>query len=273
MQEEAAAKIDAQLRAALSSRHPHRDIDLHPTSGDRSGEALVVPALGVCAGNVGHGPITRQARRPIVRSTPTSPSPRYRAGSPGHRCRKPGARKVARLHAQQLLIGITGALLGVIGWLFVGMYLQRREHARHARDAGRAVYFELGANHLTVFTALEYGTFGTLSRATFDALLPQLATWLPAAELQALALAYLGHGAYQQVAEEGDLPLDARRTALSALTDTHRAAVELLRGRVFSPAEIASLTKYAGEQNARLMKTAEPFDPGPAMGPEGVHSP
>ena len=171
------------------------------------------------------------------------------------------------MHAQQFLIGITGALLGVIGWLFVGMYLQRREHARHARDAGRAVYFELGANHLIVFTAREYGTFGALSRATFDALLPQLATWLPAAELQALALAYLGHGAYQQVAEEPGLPADARRAALSALSETHRVAVELLRRRVFSSAEISSLTKYAGEQNARLMDTAQPHDPGSATEP------
>ena len=171
------------------------------------------------------------------------------------------------MQAQQFLIGISGALLGVIGWLCVGMFMQRREHARHARDAGRAVYFELGANHLTVFTALEYGTFGTLSRATFDALLPQLATWLPAAELQALALAYLGHGAYDQVAREAGLPAEARRVALAALTETHRVAVTLLRGRVFSPAEIDSLTKYAGEQNARLIETAESHDPGSATGP------
>jgi hypothetical protein len=161
------------------------------------------------------------------------------------------------MHVQQFLIGVTGAVLGVIGWLCVGMFLQRRDHARHARDAGRAVYFELGANHLTIFTALEYGSFGTLSRSTFDALLPQLATWLPAAELQALALAYLGHGAYQQVSQETGLPREARRAALSALTETHRVAVELLRRRVFSPAEVASLTRYAGERNASLIETAE----------------
>jgi hypothetical protein len=82
---------------------------------------------------------------------------------------------------QQFLIGVSGALLGVIGWLLVGMYIQRRLHNRQARDAARAVYFELGANHLTIFTALEYGAFGALSRTTFDRLLPELATWLPAA--------------------------------------------------------------------------------------------
>lgn len=85
------------------------------------------------------------------------------------------------MHAQQFHIGVSGALLGVIGWLFVGMFMQRRKHARHARDAGRAVYFELGANHLVVFTALEYDSFGELSKSIFEALLPQLATWLPAA--------------------------------------------------------------------------------------------
>jgi hypothetical protein len=169
--------------------------------------------------------------------------------------------------ATQFLIGVTGALLGVIGWLFVGMYMQRRDHARHARDAGRAVYFELGANHLTIFTALEYGTFGELSRSTFDALLPQLATWLPAQELQALALAYLGHGAYRQVAEEeADLPREARRMALSALADTHRIAVEVLRSRVFTPAEVASLNRYAGEQNARLIRMSEPADSAASAG-------
>jgi hypothetical protein len=47
----------------------------------------------------------------------------------------------------------------------------------------------LGANLLAIFTALEYGMFGPLSRASYDQLLPELATWLPADELQALALA------------------------------------------------------------------------------------
>jgi hypothetical protein len=107
---------------------------------------------------------------------------------------------------QQLLIGLTGTLVGVIGWLFVGMYIQRRDARRHARNAGRAVYFELGANQLAIFTALEYGMFGPLSRASYDQLLPELATWLPADELQALVLAYLGQGGYAQVSGEASLP-------------------------------------------------------------------
>jgi hypothetical protein len=158
---------------------------------------------------------------------------------------------------QQFLIGISGVLLGVIGWLLVGMYIQRRLHDRQARDAARAVYFEVGANHLIIFTALEYGAFGTLSRATFDRLLPELATWLPAAELQALALAYLGHAGYEQIAREADLPADARRLALGALLETHRVAVDLVRSRAFTPREAASLGTYVGTQNAKLMQAAE----------------
>jgi len=157
---------------------------------------------------------------------------------------------------EHVLIGVSGALVGVIGWLCVGIYIQGRQHARAARDAGRAVYFEVGANQLAIFTALHYGMFGPLSRATFDALLPQLATWLPAAELQALALAYLGHGGYAQAAAQEDLPVEARRMALTALLEAHRVAVDLLRRRVFSAKEMASLDRYASEQQAQMMEAA-----------------
>src|SRR5512139_705880 len=135
---------------------------------------------------------------------------------------------------QQLLVGITGAIVGVLGWLSVGIYIQRRDARRRARNAGRAVYFELGANLLAIFTALEYGMFGPLSRASYDELLPELATWLPAQELQALAIAYLGQGAYAQVSEQENLPVDARRASLTALLNAHRIALDLLRARVFT---------------------------------------
>jgi hypothetical protein len=173
---------------------------------------------------------------------------------------------------QQFFIGISGALLGVIGWLLVGMYIQRRLHDRQARDAARAVYFELAANHLIVFTALEYGAFGPLSRTTFDRLLPELATWLPAAELQALVLAYLGHTGYQQMAEEAGLPGEARRSALAALLETHRQAADLVRQRAFSPREIESLGTYVSAENAELMVAAESAA-GPAARPTaGPHA-
>ncbi len=154
--------------------------------------------------------------------------------------------------ARQLLIGIAGAVLGVIGWLCVGLFMQRREHNRQARNAGRAVYFELGANQLAIFVALEYGTFGTLSRSTFDAFLPQLATWLTAVEVQSLVLAYLGQGGYAQLAHDDGLPADIRRAALAALSETHQEALEQLKRKVFSPQEVAALERKAAEQQARL---------------------
>ncbi|HEY5540920.1 MAG TPA: hypothetical protein VIL41_05655 [Coriobacteriia bacterium] len=156
----------------------------------------------------------------------------------------------------QLIVGITGAIVGVIGWLFVGIYIQRREARRRARNAGRAVYFELGANLLAIFTALEYGMFGPLSRASYDQLLPELAAWLPADELQALALAYLGQGAYAQVSHEEDLPVEARKMSLSALLDAHRVALDLLRKRVFTSEELDSLDRYASKQQEQLIEAA-----------------
>ena len=160
------------------------------------------------------------------------------------------------LPVQQLLIGITGALVGVTGWLCVGLYIQHREARRRARNAGRAVYFELGANLLAIFTALEYRVFGPLSRASYDQLLPELATWLPADELQALALAYLGQGAYGQLAQQADLPEEAREASLSALQEAHRIALDLLRHRVFTPSEIASLDRHANPQQLQLIRAA-----------------
>ena len=149
----------------------------------------------------------------------------------------------------QLIVGITGAIVGVIGWLFVGIYINRREARRRARNAGRAVYFELGSNLMAIFTAL--------SRAAYDQLLPELATWLPADELQALALAYLGQGAYAQVAEDQDLPAEARRASLNALLDAHRVALDLIRVRVFTADEIESLDTYVSAQQAQLIEAAQ----------------
>lgn len=157
---------------------------------------------------------------------------------------------------QQLLVGVTGAFVGVVGWLCVGIYIQHREARRRARNAGRAVYFELGANLLAIFSALEYGMTGPLSRASYDQLLPELATWLPADELQVLVLAYLGQGAYAQVAGDEDLPSEARRASLSALLDAHRVALELLRHRVFSAAEIKTIGRHASPEQMELIETA-----------------
>jgi hypothetical protein len=157
----------------------------------------------------------------------------------------------------QFLIGISGALVGVIGWLLVGLYIQKRAHDRQARDAGRAVYFELGGNRLAIFVASEYGVFGPLSRSTFDRLLPELSTWLPADELQALVIAYLGHGGYEQASTDRDVPAAVRKQALSAMLDAHTTALDLVRRRVFTKKELDSLNRYTGADYMRLLDAAD----------------
>ena len=160
------------------------------------------------------------------------------------------------MSASQFLVGISGAVVGVVGWLMVGMYIQRRAHDRQARDAGRAVYFELWANRMTISLAYRFDNFGPLSRSTYDRLLPELSTWLPVDELQALVVAYLGHGGYQQAATDADLPPEVRRTALSAMLKTHGVAYRLLQRRVFSARELATLNRHVDPEYARMVEAA-----------------
>jgi len=37
------------------------------------------------------------------------------------------------MDTERLLLAITGAVVGVFGWLLVGLYINRREYARRAR--------------------------------------------------------------------------------------------------------------------------------------------
>ena len=157
----------------------------------------------------------------------------------------------------QLAIGLTGTLVGVIGWLLVGLYIQSRARQRAARDAARAVYFELVANQLAVFTALEFGLFGTLSRSTYDRLLPEISTFLRIEELQSVTLAYLGHAGYEQAARDGAVPAEVRRMALSGLNEAHRTAIGLVRARAFNRAELARLAEHATPDQRRLLDAAE----------------
>ncbi len=50
------------------------------------------------------------------------------------------------MNPDQLLTALIGAFFGAAGWLLVGIYLSRRQHDRQARNAARAVYFELAMN-------------------------------------------------------------------------------------------------------------------------------
>ncbi len=164
--------------------------------------------------------------------------------------------------ATQFLIGISGAIVGVIGWLLVGLFIQRRAHDRQARDAARAVYFELAANRLAVFVASQYDVFGPISDSAYQRLLPEVCTWLPASELQALVLAYLGHAGYEQASTDTSVPAPVRHQALAGLLEAHRVALELLQRRVFRAHELESLNEYASADYVRLLEAADDTEPG-----------
>jgi len=83
-----------------------------------------------------------------------------------------------------LLPGIIGSFVGVMGWLLVGLYIQRRQFVRQGRNAAKAVYFELDVNRTTIAVARDHGLFGELDRASFERLLPELATLLSAPDLR-----------------------------------------------------------------------------------------
>jgi len=132
---------------------------------------------------------------------------------------------------------IVGAIFGALGWLLVGLYMTGRQNTRVAKNAGRAVYFELAMNRLSVEVALEYDAFAPLGRSSFDRLLPELATWLAPEELQTIVSAYMSHVGYGQLSSDSDLPTDIRRQALAGILGAQARAIELLRGRVFSDEE------------------------------------
>ena len=140
-----------------------------------------------------------------------------------------------------LVPGIIGAFVGVIGWLFVGIYIQRRQFHRQARNAARAVYFELDVNRVAIMVARDFGSFTPLDRTSFERLLPELATLLGPAELQRIVSAYMAHAGYQQVAAGAELPPEVRGRALADMLRVHEQALETLRARAFSAREARAL--------------------------------
>ena len=157
----------------------------------------------------------------------------------------PGRADCGTMNPSVLIPGIIGAVCGALGWLLVGLYMARRQYARTAKNAGRAVYFELEMNRLSVEVALDYGAFTPLGRSSFDRLLPELATWLAPEELQRIVAAYMGHAGYGQLISDSDLPTDVRREALAGILGAQARALEVLRRRVFS------------EEEARRMERAQ----------------
>ena len=146
---------------------------------------------------------------------------------------------------RDLLPGVIGSFVGVMGWLVVGVYIQRRQFVRQARNAAKAVYFELDVNRSTVAVAREHGLFADLDRSSFERLLPELATLLAAPELRAVVDAYMTHAGYRQLATQDDLPAEVRRGALATFANAHDRALDTLRSRAFTAAETRAMEAQA----------------------------
>ncbi len=146
----------------------------------------------------------------------------------------------------RILPGVIGSMIGVIGWLLIGVYLQRRQSQREARNAARAVYFELDVNRLSLEVARDFGSFTPLARASFERLLPDLASWLPVDELRLVVAAYLGHAGYAQAASDSTIGAGQRRMILDALAAAHEAALDVLAARLFSAKEARALEMARG---------------------------
>jgi len=162
------------------------------------------------------------------------------------------------MELERLVPGILGAFVGVIGWLFVGIYIQRRQFMRQARNAARAVYFEVDVNRVAVTVARDFGSFADLDRTSFERLLPELATLLGPAELRRVVSAYMAHAGYRQASTDGDqLPGEVRRRALESILTAHEEALATLRARAFSAREARALgvEPTAGEGSAAQATT------------------
>ena len=146
------------------------------------------------------------------------------------------------MDAERLLTALIGAFFGAAGWLFVGLYMQRRLHERQARNAARAVYFELEVNRIDIDVAMRHGVFQPLGRSSFERLLPELATWLQATELQTMTRAYMSHAGYEQLRQDDTIPKSVRTALLQRLLEENVSASEMLRRRAFSAREAERLS-------------------------------
>jgi hypothetical protein len=123
------------------------------------------------------------------------------------------------MELSQVFSALIGACFGALGWLFVGLYINRRTAVVAARSATRAVFFELELNRANVELAETYGELLPLSRSAYEQLLPQLANLLSARDLSTVAAAYMSHIGYEQLRLPHDHPEEARRAALSGARD------------------------------------------------------
>jgi hypothetical protein len=158
---------------------------------------------------------------------------------------------------RDLLPGIIGSFVGVMGWLVVGIYIQRRQFMRQARNAAKAVYFEMDVNRSTMEVAREHGLFADLDRSSFERLLPELATLLTAPKLRTVVDAYMTHAGYRQLASRDDLPSEVRRGALGALVDAHNLALSTLRASAFTDGERRALDAQVASGKGETVGASE----------------
>jgi hypothetical protein len=149
------------------------------------------------------------------------------------------------MELKDLLPGIIGSFVGVTGWLLVGLYIQRRQFMREARNAAKAVYFELDVNLTAVSVARDHGSFVDLDRSSFERLLPELASLLSAEALETVVGAYMTHAGYRQLSSREDVPAEVRRPALTAIAQAHERALEILRSTAFTQREVRAVGSRA----------------------------
>lgn len=142
----------------------------------------------------------------------------------------------------QLITAAIGAFFGAAGWLLVGLFMQRRAAQLQARNAARAVYFELAMNAIDIEVAAEHMVFQPLRRQSFDRLLPELATWLAAEDLEVIVRAYMSQAGFEQAQRDEKLPIQVRTAVLQTVLVQHRAATDLLGQKAFSAQERARLS-------------------------------
>jgi hypothetical protein len=152
------------------------------------------------------------------------------------------------MQISQLLSALIGACFGSLGWLFVGLYINRRTSMAAARNAARAVYFEVELNRLNVELAVDYSESLPLARSSYEQLLPQLALLLRATDLATVAAAYMAHVGYERLRQRTDVPDDARRAALSGILGAQAQALQRLREVAFTHVEHKQLDSGAGRQ-------------------------
>ena len=149
------------------------------------------------------------------------------------------------MELSQFLTALVGAFFGAAGWLLVGLYMTRKANDRAARNAARAVYFELAMNEIDIDVAVKHGVFNNLRRSSFDRLLPELATWLEPDELESIARAYMSQAGYDQAQRDEKLPAPVKSALVGRVLTEHRQASDLLRRRAFSAKEAARLSTWA----------------------------